>query len=557
MDTGRKRLYLVGGGLAALALAGLAAAYAGGGEAGESGAYRTARLDRGAIVASVAATGTVNPTTTVLVGAQVSGRVVELLADFNTPVTAGQVVARLDSDQTRARLDAARAELAQTKAELLIRHAQMDRTRADIDRARAAAADARAQHARADALMTDADRGFERQRDLQTRGVAATANVDTARANAQATRAQRDSARAQIDSAAAQIAGLQADLKLAEAQIVATQAAADARAAFVRQVEVDVERTEIRAPVDGVVVQRTVELGQSVAASLQAPTLFTIAADLRAIEIYANVDEGDVGRLRPGQAVSFTVNAYPGRNFAGEVKQVRLGSQTIQNVVIYTAVVSAANADMALLPGMTTTLRIFTDRRDDVLRAPAAALRWRPAGVSASGAPADAPNPFQAVVERAQAEFAAQIRSEVKPTAEQQRQIDRILEELRAEIGRIAATDLPPDQRRQRFASLRQGAGERIAGLLTPEQRPAFDEIRRRTAAAARGGQGGATGRLWVLGADGKPEAVPVRLGASDGNFTEVSGPGLAAGREVIVGGGPRAGAAGGASGGPFGFRLF
>lgn len=541
---------------AAVAIAAGAGVYFSESDTGGTAAYRTAKLDRGPIVSSVNATGTVNPVVTVLVGAEISGRIVELLADFNTPVKAGQTLARLDATQIAARLDSARADLAQSRAELSIREAQVERARADIERARAQTADARAQLARNEALLSDADRTLERQRDLQARGVAATAALDNAQAQARAQRASRDSARAQIDSAAAQQAALAADLKLAEAQVMAARAQLAGREAFVRQVEVDLERAEIRSPVDGVVVQRAVELGQTVAASLQAPTLYTVASDLAKIEIYANVDEGDVGRVRAGNEATFTVNAYPGRNFQGRVKNVRLGSQTIQNVVIYTAVIEAENADLALLPGMTVNLRIVNERRDDVLRAPAAALRWRPAGSSA-GMP-EGGNPFQAIMERGLRDFADQIKSEVKPTAEQQRQIDAILADMRAQLERVGASDLPPEQRRQRFVALRQQSSERIAGLLTQEQRPAFDAIRRRAAQQRQQGGEGVAGRLWVVGANGQPEAVQVRLGASDGNFTEILAGPLQAGRDVIVGGGTRAPSAGVApSTGPFGPRMF
>jgi HlyD family secretion protein len=155
-----------------------------------------------------------------------------------------------------------------------------------------------------------------------------------------------------------------------------------AREAKLKDIEIDLARTEIRSPVAGVVVKREVELGQTVAASLSAPTLFTIAQDLRAIDIHANVDEADVGRLKPGQGVTFSVNAYPNRTFEGAVRTVRLGAQTIQNVVTYTAVVGVENDDLALLPGMTANLQVVTDERDDALRVPNAALRFRPAGAA-------------------------------------------------------------------------------------------------------------------------------------------------------------------------------
>jgi HlyD family secretion protein len=185
-----------------------------------------------------------------------------------------------------------------------------------------------------------------------------------------------------VDSAKAAIAGLAADLQVAQANLEAVKAQIEQREAAVRQIEVDLRNTDIRSPVSGVIVQRNVELGQTVAASLQAPELFRIADDLRHMEIAANIDETDVGRIKPGQRVAFTVTAYPGRTFEGRVKQVRLGSQTVQNVVIYTTIISIENPRRELLPGMTANLRVETDRRADVVRIPNAALRWRPAALA-------------------------------------------------------------------------------------------------------------------------------------------------------------------------------
>ncbi|HEX2215984.1 MAG TPA: efflux RND transporter periplasmic adaptor subunit, partial [Xanthobacteraceae bacterium] len=312
--------------------------------------YRLAKVDRGSIVAVVNATGTINPTTTVIVGSQLSGQVVEILADYNSEVKAGQVVARLNSDQIRARLDAARADLENMRATRLVQEAQIQRVLADIERAKATEADAEAQIARNEALLADAERAVKRQAELRSRGVTTEAAHDTARAQRDAQRASLDSARAQLMSAKAQALGLEADLKVAKAQLQAVGAQIMQREAAVRQIEVDLRNTDIRSPVSGIVVQRNVELGQTVAASLQAPTLFLIADDLRRMEIAANIDETDVGRIKAGQQVAFTVNAHPGRNFEGVVKQVRLGSQTVQNVVIYTTIISVENPRQELLP---------------------------------------------------------------------------------------------------------------------------------------------------------------------------------------------------------------
>jgi HlyD family secretion protein len=340
--------------------------------------YRLARVERGPLIATVRATGTLNPVNTILVGSQLSGQVVELLADFNTPVKSGQVVARLYSEQIRSRRDAARADLDQARADLAMRRAQVESAKASLRKAEATRLDHMAQRDRALAQSTDAQRTLDRVSDLAARQVGTPTAVEQASTQRDIMKAGVASAEAQIASNEAEIAGLRADLALAEAQVTSAEAVILQREAKLRDVEIDLTRTEIRSPVDGVVVKREVELGQTVAASLSAPTLFTIAQDLRQIDIHASIDEADIGRIEPDQPVSFTVSAYPSRTFVGKVRMVRLGAETVQNVVTYTAVIAVDNADLALLPGMTANLQIVTDERSDALSVQNAALRFRP-----------------------------------------------------------------------------------------------------------------------------------------------------------------------------------
>jgi HlyD family secretion protein len=515
--------------------------------------YRVAKIDRGEVVATVTATGTINPTTTVIVGSQLSGQVVEILADYNSTVSAGQVVARLNSDQIRARLDAARADLEQMRAMKLVQEAQIERVRADTEKAKAAQADIEAQIQRNEALAADAERAFERQSELRARGVAAEAAVDTARTQREATRAAVRSTQAQLASAKAQLIGLSADLRVAQSNVAAVTAQIAQREAAVRQIEVDVRNSEIRSPVSGVVVQRNVELGQTVAASLQAPTLFLIAEDLRRMEISANIDETDVGRIRAGQRVTFTVNAYPGRTFEGTVKQVRLGSQTVQNVVIYTTIISVENPRGELLPGMTASLRVETERRNDVLRVANAALRWRPPSV-APEQPGAATQPRTAAdggdgapraggragggrgnAGQALQEFIATLKKELELSAEQAQEVDAALAEMRQSF---AAGGGDAAARREQARAARAQLEQRIAAVVGPDQREKFEEIKARFAPPG-GGRATQTARVFVLGPDRKPQGVTIRIGATDGGTTEVVS-GLEAGQEVITGGGPR-----------------
>jgi HlyD family secretion protein len=247
-----------------------------------------------------------------------------------------------------------------------------------LRRSEALADDLVAQKNRSQAQLEEAQRNFDRQTELLARAVGTQNTLDQTKTQLDIQKATLVSAIAQIASNAAEQAGIKADIALAKAGLSSAEAAILQREAKLRDVEIDLARTDIRSPVEGVVVKRDIELGQTVAASLSAPTLFTIAQDLREIDIYANIDEADVGRIKPDQSVSFTVNAYPNRNFSGRVRLVRLSAQTVQNVVTYTAVIGVKNQDLALLPGMTANLQILTDERTDVLRIPNAALRFRP-----------------------------------------------------------------------------------------------------------------------------------------------------------------------------------
>jgi HlyD family secretion protein len=511
------------------------------------GSYRTAKAERGEIVATVSATGTINPTTTVIVGSQLSGQVVEILADYNSEVKAGQVVARLNQDHIRARLDAARADLAQMRAQRMVTEGQIEKVKAETEKARAAQVDMEAQVTRNEALLADADRIYKRQSDLRTRGFAADAAVDTARATRDAQEAALASARAQVNSAKAALLGLAADLQVAQANLAAVTAQGQQREAAVRQIEVDLSNSEIKSPVNGVIVQRNVELGATVAASLQAPELFRIADDLRKMEISANIDETDIGRIKPGQRVTFTVNAFPGRTFDGTVKQVRLGSQNVQNVVIYTTIISIENPRRELLPGMTANLRVETERRDDVVRIPNAALRWRPPSLAEQPLVRNATAPAAPAGAQRRAsggnsgEFLEAIKAEIKPGADQLREIEAAFGDMRKTFM-AGAGDSDQSARRERILAARRELEQRIAGILTPEQKSAFDEIVKRQAAGA-GQRTAQSGRVFIVGRDGEPQGVTIRIGVTDGGSTEVVA-GLDAGAEVIVGGAGRPGTA-------------
>jgi len=282
----------------------------------------TGVVTRGSILTEIAATGTLEAVTTVQVGSQVSGTIMELNADFNSIVRKGQVLARLDPSLYQTQVDSQRANVTSAQA--------------DLQRAEVTQADARVKADRAKEL---ADKQLIPVTDLETAQVAAR------------------TADAQVRSAQAQ---------LAQAKATLTQA------------EVNLQKTIIASPIDGIVIARSVDVGQTVAASLQAPTIFSIAADLSQMQVKTSVDESDLGNVRDGQIVSFRVDAYPTKTFTGKVTQIRLDPVVAQNVVTYAAIISAANPELELKPGMTANVTIEVSRKDNVLRVPSAALRFRP-----------------------------------------------------------------------------------------------------------------------------------------------------------------------------------
>jgi HlyD family secretion protein len=355
-------------------------------------AFRTAFAERGDIVVTVTAAGALSAVVLVDVSSQISGQIRELHADFNSAVQQDQVIARIAPETYEARVVQAEAELEIAEALVPVQRALIERGRAELEHAQAARAVARAQTSRAEILAEEARREVERRRSLVERSVVALSEWEKVQSAHQAATAQLAAARAEELSRGAAVRAAEAAVRMAEAQVANNVAQARQREAALRQARTDLERTYIRAPVTGTVVNRAVNRGQTVAASLSAPTLFTIAQDLKRMQVQAAVVEADVGRFAVGQPASFTVDAFPGRLFRGEVMQVRKAPQIVQNVVTYTVVISAENPDQALLPGMTANLRVIVARREGVLKVPNVALRFRPTGAPRESVLASTPH---------------------------------------------------------------------------------------------------------------------------------------------------------------------
>lgn len=465
---------------------------------GAESAYRTATIERGDIRVAISATGTLSAISTVTVGSQISGQVTDVLVDYNSEVKKGEVLARIDPSTYEAQIEQGNAQIANAQASL--RQAQATLANAELD--------------------------YTRKADLGRQKLVAQSDVDLARAS-------RDQARAQVNAAQAQI----------RQQTASTQTT-----------RVNLDRTVIRSPVDGVVLTRTIEPGQTVAASLQAPELFTIAEDLSKMKIELAVDEADIGQVKVGQSVSFTVDAFADRQFRGEVQQVRLSATTTSNVVTYPVVVSVDNSDGTLLPGLTVNAEIEVSKRDDILKISNAALRYKPTGeqanasATAQAAPQGGQNRGSGV-----SDDLARVAGSLQLKPEQQAAFDAALEALRE---RQAARMAQAQQRggASMFggpggggprtggnagggamqAQMRQRMAERMQQDFAPFRATLDDQQKQRWDGELRTLLGAKRAPVYKL-IDGKPEMVQVRVGASDGTSTEVSGP-VKEGDVVVVG---------------------
>jgi HlyD family secretion protein len=324
--------------------------------------YVTDKVSRGSIEVAVSATGTVQAVTTVQVGSQVSGAVAWLGADFKSKVTKGQVIAKLDPALFQSQVNIASANLLNAQAAVQGALTDIQNQTANVD---AAKANDRANQAQRDDAIAIA------KQNEQLRGVITDREIEAAQNAAKVAIARYSQATSQIGQAQAQLEIAKSKLKQAQAAVAQAKAQLD-------QANVNLQHSIIESPIDGVVVSRNVDVGQTVAASLQAPTLFTIANDLTNMQVLASIDEADVGQVREGGKAHFSVDAFPGQTFNGDITQLRLNAQTLQNVVTYTAVISVANPDQKLMPGMTANITVPVARRDDVLRVPNSSLRFKP-----------------------------------------------------------------------------------------------------------------------------------------------------------------------------------
>ena len=468
----------------------------------------TSEISRGDITRSVATTGSVQPLVTVEVGSQLSGQIAKLYVDFNSPVQENQVIALLDPSSYEKRVRQADADREVSEANVTVQKANITRAKANL-------------------TLTKLE--YERQQSLVKKGTLAQSSLDTAKAN--------------YESA-------QADLEIANAQLRNAQAVVEQRVAALSSAQIDLDRTKIRSPINGVVISRKVDVGQTVAASLSSPVLFNIAQDLRQIQLEASVDESDIGNVKKGNSVTFSVDAYPDDKFRGTVEQIRLEPVEEQNVVTYTVIISAHNPEQKLLPGMTANIEIVTGKRQNVLRVDNDALRFRPKNVEAT-ASSGGPSAMFANGGASRGGFG----NDGGPNQMLTRRLEPLhLDKDKEQQIQKAISDGFADMRKQMFGGGNSGSPfggmprppggrfdrsemqQRIQNMLervlqqylTPEQMDQFrqssdsmQEVRR--------------GEVWVQDKKGEMKRHPVMLGISDDEYTELLNSDLEPGTVVVT----------------------
>jgi len=499
---GKKKLLLGGGFMAAIVLAG----FYFWNDDSSTPQYMTARVERGNLRNTVTATGALQAVTTVQVGSQASGTISALYADFNSVVKKGQVVAQLDPSTAKAQVDQANANLQQARASLANARAAVVNAQAGVSDAQAKGLAARStvQNTQAGvsgaeanvavlkAQQDDAMSLLKQQESLLKAGVIAQRDYDVAMTTYKTAEARYNQAVAQLNQAksseqSSSTAGIaqsqaaveqsKAQVQQAQAQVAQAQAQVQQATAALSVAQVNLSHTTITSPIDGVVVSRDVNVGQTVAASLSAPTLFTIANDLTAMQVIANIDQADIGLVEQAKSVKFTVDAFPGKEFDGKIEQMRLNPVNVQNVVTYNVVIDGNNPDQKLKPGMTANLTITIDERNNVLKVPNSALRFTPQDATRQRTGAGA--------------------GSGQGQGQGQRQ------GRRQQQGDNAASD---NSGESRFA---------------PASAPVLP---------------GQIRVVWVMGQNGKPERRRITVGLSDGSATEVVDGDLKEGDMVITG---------------------
>jgi HlyD family secretion protein len=479
--------------------------------------YITAKVERTSLEVDVSATGTVQAVITVQVGSQVSGTVAWLGADFNSQVKRGEVIAKLDPAIFQTQVDNASANVINAEAAVNAAATEINNQKANIQAAKANQEVNRVQRDDAFALV-------KRYQELQSVVPGRDIEAQQAVANAAAARYQQ---------AGAQVAQAEAALQAATAKLDQARASLAQSKAQLQQSKVNLEHSIISSPIDGVVVSRNVDVGQTVAASLQAPTLFTIANDLTKMQVLASIDEADVGQIKQGIKANFTVDAYPGETFSGEISQLRLNAQTLQNVVTYNAVIDVSNEALKLRPGMTANITIPVAHRENVLAVPNAALRFKP------NLSEKEQQELQQKMEQLRKEREA--RAGGQGNSNQGAQGSEASQESANRPGGKEGAASSEGENSGRRGGGQGAGGQGTGGQGQDGQRRPGGEGGSFSGARGPGGPGQAGQRrggqtVWVLAADKKLEPRFVRTGLTNGRSTEIIAGNLHEGDTIVIG---------------------
>ena len=530
------RRYYIAIGLLGLALLLSGAVFVFDGDSVPAEKFQTAKIERGSITKSVSASGRLNPVVSVEVGSEISGQVSELLVDFNSEVKSGQVIARIDPERFEAEVLKSTAEVSVAKAVVATKRAAVDQALANLANAKAVLTALKADVEKSGVFRNDLKLDYDRKTKLLERGVVAVSQVDKSKAAWASSVAQEKASKAQVLAQQSAVAARDAQLSMARAEVKQARASVEQKKATLNITKVELKNTYIKSPVDGVVIGKDIDIGQTVAASFQAPTLFTIARDLRKMQVETSIDEADIGQITSGQIASFTVDSFPSRTFIGTVNQVRKKSQEIQNVITYTVVIDTNNNDLRLLPGMTANVEIKVSDRKDILKIPGAALRFTPSGadnpeIVSPGKGGQSMGRSGGGNRRAKAQARLnRLAKQLTLTEQQKDQVRDLNRKIGQRIRAMRSSGGGGSGFREIIQKMRRQNSDKIMEYLTPEQQKKYRAIIAESRANTI-----SPGRVWVLEGS-KPKLINVMIGVGDGKFYELNQGELVEGREVLVG---------------------
>ena len=475
--------------------------------------YETLTISKGDVKTLVSTSGKLKAVVTVDVGSQITGQISELFADFNTIVKKDQLLARIDPRSFESQVRQSEANLAVAKANLQMQIANKERAKSELESAFANLENRRA-------TSNESKRVYQRNKELRNKGVVSNTQLSQSKT-------QFESAAAQMRSAKASYEATLANQKFVAAQVLNAKAQIHQKEALLEQSIIQLQHTDIRAPVDGIIIDRKIDLGQTVAASLNTPILFTIAQDTKNMQVETNVDEADIGQIKKNQTVSFTVDAFPQKTFSGKVVQIRQAPKTLQNVVTYGVIVSVKNNDQILLPGMTATVEIIVNEIKDAILIPYQALRYNHTLNRKSK------RKKQEEYKEKRKKVVKNLIKNLKLNDDQIKQIKLFFIEQNKSIASIKKMMGPTEDKKQELIKgERKKFENKLISILGPEQINKYKKINNKFKINKDQYK---SGKIWVLENDKQINEINIIYDESDSNFAILKSSNLISGVKVIV----------------------